>query len=723
MGSNLFGIGISGLTAVQRALATTGHNIANVDTPGYSRQRVEFETRPSQGAAQGIIGTGVAVDSVRRVFDNFLIEQVRGSTSATGELDRLHELSRQVDTLLANPSSGLGPALQEFFAATQALADDPSSIAARQVLIGEANTLVDRFRVLDQQFQDMAGAVNAEISDIVTEINTFATQIGELNRDISFAEAAASGAPANDLRDLRDELVREISKRVGINTFEQDNGALNITIGGGQALVVGSTVAQLAMVGNEFDPTRGEIAYTVGATTAVVSNLLAGGELRGVLDFRDRILDQGRDALGRVAMGLSTSVNAQHRLGIDLDGLSGGDFFAPLANTSPAVLPSANNTGAPSASIGVAITDVSAIAASEYRLDRVGAAHTLTRLADGVSFALNVFPGAAETVDGMTLNVGSGVIADGDSFIIRPTRTAARDMALMVPGTREIAAGAPMRTDAPLTNTGSGIVSAGVVNPATNTVTLTFTSATTFDVVDNTTGATLSQGGAYVAGNPIQFNGWTADITGAPATGDTFTVDQTVTSAATANAGSGVISVATVASPDPNLTDPVTITFNTPPGTFTVTGATTGSPTVNIPYTTGAPISYNGWTIEITGIPDAGDTFTVGANVGGVGDNRNALLMASLQTTDTLDRGSATFGEAYGQLVANVGTLTQQAEVNLTAQSLLLDQAVEARDSVSGVNLDEEAANLLRLQQSFEANARVIAIANEIFDSLLAAVN
>ena len=723
MGSSLFGIGISGLSVAQRGLATTGHNIANADTPGYSRQRVELGTRPSQGTAAGFFGTGVGIQSVQRVFDGFLVDQIRTTMSASGELDRLHGLASQVDALLANPSSGISPALQEFFGATQALADDPSSIAARQVLLGEASTLVDRFHALDQQLRDMSRGVDTELSGIVNEINLFATQIGELNRQITFAEASAAGQPANDLRDRRDELLRELSGRVGISTFEQDDGAVNVTVGGGQALVVGSTVAQLQLVSNEFDPTRTEIAYSVSGTTAVISNLITSGELRGVLDFRDQVLDQGRDAIGRAAMGISALVNAQHRLGMDLDGQAGGDFFTALASSAPVVQPSANNTGSPAASLNVTVTDVGAVAASEYRLDRNGASHTLTRLSDNTVFNLTGFPGSPETVDGITLDLGAGTIADGDSFIIQPTRNGARDMGVALLGTRQTAAAAPVRTSASLSNAGSGVISAAVVNSAANAVDISFTSATTFDVHDRTSGATLATGQTYVAGNPISFNGWTVDITGVPANGDVFSVDRTVTGAASANTGTGVISIAGVSAPDPNLTDAVTVTFNSPPGTFTVTGSTTGNPTVNVPYTAGVPISYNGWTIQLSGTPAAGDSFTVDTNAGGVGDNSNMLLIGALQTADTLDSHSTTFGEAYGQLVAQVGTLTQQADVNRTAQQLLLDQAMDSRAGVSGVNLDEEAANLMRLQQSFEANARVISIANEIFDSLLAAVS
>ena len=722
MAGDLFGVGISGLLASQRGLTTTGHNIANANTPGFSRQRTELVARPSQRLGDGFIGTGVGISTVVRIFDTFLQDQVRTTTASASQLDRLHNLSQQVDGLLANPASGLTPAVQEFFSALHELSDDPSSIPARQVLLGEADTLVNRFHSLDQQLRNIRRNTDGELRHIVTEINTLAGQVGELNRRIGLVQASASGSPPNDLLDRRDEVIRQLSERIGVSTFADGGGNVNVTIGGGQALVVGTTVAALEVVRNPFDPTRNEIAYTVSGTTAIISDLLDGGELSGVLGFRRQVLDPAQDALGRVAMGVAAQMNTQHQLGVDLDGLLGGNFFNTLTTTSPTVLSNSTNTGAPPGVISASITDVGLVGDTEYRLDRSGATHTLNRLSDNTVFTLTTFPAGAETVDGITLSLASGAIADGDSFLIQPVRNAARDIAVSVNSPRAIAAAAPVRTAASLSNTGRGLISAGTVSSPDNTVSIDFTSATTFDVLDLTTGDTLATGVGYVAGGPIAFNGWSLSISGAPNTGDSFLVDHSVTSGDAANTGSGIITTATVSPPDTNLTDPVTITFGAPPNTFTVTGASVGSPTVKVAYVSGDPISFNGWTVEITGVPNAGDVFTVGPNTNGVGDNRNALLLAGLQSRDTLESRGATFSEAYGRLVAQVGTSTQQAGANATAQSLLRDQAVESRDEVSGVNLDEEAANLLKLQQSYEASARVIAIANEIFDTLLSAV-
>jgi len=716
---NLFGIGVSGLLGAQRALATTGHNVANVDTPGFSRQRAELVTRPPQGTVRGFIGTGVEVSTVRRIFDGFLVEQLRVSTSATSELERFHALAGQVDNALSSPEAGLAGAVEGFFSALQDLAADPSATPARQVVLASAGTLANRFHALDARLADLGRSIDVSLRDAVNEINDFAAGVAELNRAIQLAEGAALGQPANDLRDQREELVRQMAERVAVTTFEQDDGALNVTVGG-QALVVGTSATSLEIVANPEDPSRAEIGITVGGTTAVISGSLRGGTLGGALDFRGEVLDPTHNALGRLAIGVARAVNDQHRLGVDLEGRAGEALFNALDVEAPRALPSTNNTG--DAVVSARVSDPSALTTSDYRLENQGGVFRLTRLADDTVFTLDTFPAGPQTIDGVTLELASGTFADGDSFLVQPTRTAARDIEVTLADPRKLAAAAPIRTRTALANTGDARISGGEVNSPNNRLLIAFTSPTTFDVTDETTGATLATGVGYVSGADIRFNGLTFDISGAPAAGDTFTVDNTVAAADVGNGGTGVISEAAVAPPDPNLSDTVTLTFDDPPSTFTVAGATTGTPTSGVAFQSGSPISFNGWTVTITGNPAAGDTFVVERNAGGVGDNRNALALARLQTTPTLEGETATIGDAYGQLVTEVGTRTRTAGTNLAASRAVLEQASDARDAVSGVNLEEEAANLLRFQQIFQASARIIAVADATFASLLDAV-
>ncbi len=636
-GGDTLGIGISGLLAFQRALATTSHNIANVNTEGYSRQRAELVTQTPLFAGNGYIGTGVKVDSIKRLYDDFLTLQVRTSTSAFSRLDSYHSLASQVDGMLANSSTGLASAMQGFFNAVQGVANDPSSIAARQALLGESNTLVDRFHYLDQRLTDLYGRVNADLKNTVTEINNLASGIASLNQEI--ARAQGSGQSPNDLLDKRDNLVNQLAERVSVTTVAQGDGTVSVFVGNGQTLVVGNQSMALSVTPNAYDPTRNEIGYTVGSTTVNISSQLTGGTLGGALDARTQVLDAARAALGRVAAGLAKTFNDQHQLGMDLSGALGGSFFA-----APSAAVSSSTANGGSGTVSATVTSASGLQVSDYSLRYDGAnAYTLTRLSDGTTTAINTgvtSPYTTSAIDGFTLTITSGATA-GDTFLVKPVTGAAGSIELSLSDPRKIAAAAPIRTSAALANTGSATISAGTVN--------------------------------------------------------------------------------TPPPPNANLQQTVTIVFDNPPTTFDVSGTGTGNPT-NVAYTSGGNITYNGWTIQITGTPAAGDTFTIQSNSGGTADNRNGLLLAGLQSQLTLAGGTASYGAAYSQAVSDVGANTRAAEINRDAQSALRDQAEAARAAVSGVNLDEEAADMVRFQQAYQAAAQVISVSNTLFETLLGAV-
>ncbi|MEJ2344679.1 MAG: flagellar hook-associated protein FlgK [Gammaproteobacteria bacterium] len=634
--SDLLGTGVSGLLAMQQALATTSHNISNVNTDGYTRQRVELGAQPPQFNGGLYTGSGVQVESIQRVYNQFLTDQVRTATSLESQHQATHDLAVQVDNMLADPQSGLTPAMQKFFNAVQDLASSPTSSAARQVVLSQAQTLTSRFNDMFSQLDGLRSGVNTNIQSMVKEVNTLAQSIANVNQSIVNSPRGANGQLPNDLLDQRDQLINQLSQYASIRTMSQSDGTVNVFIGNGQSLVVGTKALSLSTVTDAYDPTRQQVAYVDASGNSIdISNQITGGKLGGTLDFRDNVLDPAINGLGRVAIGLEQTVNAQHKLGQDLNGNPGGDFFSIGA---PQLLPNSANTG--NASISAAVSDASALTTSNYVLQLNGGTYTLTRLSDGAVTNLSAqgFPGSPVQVDGVTLTLNSGAMANGDKFLLRPTHTGAQSIATAIQNTSEIAAAAPIVTGAGASNTGSASVSAGTVN-----------------------------------------------------------------------------------SLDPNLQQPVTITFNNPPTSFNVSGPGTGSPT-NVPYTSGGNIAYNGWTIQINGTPAAGDQFTVTANTDGTGDNRNALLLAGIQNQTSLDGGTSTLGDAYGSMVAGVGTRTKQAELAQSAQQSLLTQATSARDSVSGVNLDEEAANLVRYQQGYQAAAHAISVASTLFDSLLSAV-
>lgn len=634
MSSGMLGVGVSGLLAYQRSLQTVSHNIANANTDGYSRQRVDLGTQTPLLLGSSYIGTGVTIQNVSRVYDSFLVSQVRNYTTSYNQAQTYADHAGLIDEMLADPQVGLMPAIQDFFSSVQGVANDPSAIPSRQAMITQGQTLADRFKYLDQRYEDIRSQVNQEISDNVAEVNSLAQQIADINRNIVLAPGTT---PPNDLLDTRDKLLNELSQRVSVSTVQQDNGAVNVFIGKGQVLVLNFDSNKLAVTQNKYDISQSEVSVDTGSGGNLeISNYISGGKLGGLIDFRNNILEPAQNSLGALAIGMGDTFNAQHRLGQDLNGALGADFF----NVSGLqVLPS---TGAPSAVVAN-IADSKQLQGNDYVLRYDGANnYTLTRSSDNQTFAINTggsSPYTTSNIDGFNLTITAGA-AVGDSYLIRPKSAASQlDVALTSP--REVAAAAPIVAQQGAANTGTGVITPGTVTDTSS----------------------LPLGGAGI-----------------------------------------------------------TLTYNA--GTINIAGATPAS----VPYVNGGTILLNdpgngtGISVSISGTPANGDTFTIGDNTNGIGDNRNALLLGQLQTTRLLDNGNASYDEFYGGMVADVGIKTNQAQIVRDSQSRLMDQAQNARDAMSGVNLDEEAANLVKFQQAYQAASQIIVTSNTMFQSLLAAV-
>jgi len=648
MGNSIFGIGISALNAAQAGLVTTGHNISNVNTAGFHRQAIVQSTNIPQATGIGFLGQGVSVDTVKRLYDQMLESQVMSAQTQSSQLETYYAQVKQIDNMLADPSAGVSPALQNFFNGVQDVAANPAAIPSRQAMLSAAQTMVSSFQSINQRFTEIRDGVNSDIGSSVGEINSYATQIANLNQQINVAQgAAANQQPANDLLDQRDQLIGELNKIVKVSTVKQSDGSLNIFIGNGQSLVLGAQSFTLGSAPSLEDPERMDVGISYGGSTILLpSGSLQGGTLGGLLAFRSETLDPAQNALGRMAIGLAQTFNDQHRLGMDLQGQMGGYFFNVAGSTGVSgqnavpyakVIANTQNNAA-SGNPTVTLSNVANVTTSDYRLSYDGTNYSLTRLSDNTA----LFSGAAlpQTVDGLTI-VAPGAATAGDSWLLQPTRNGARDIGVAISDTAKIAAAAPISTAAVFSNTGSGSISAGSANlpPPPNAnlqdnVTISFIDATHFSVTDNTTATVLAPSVVY---NPAS----------------------------------------------------------------------------------GATLTYNGWTVQIAGAPATGDAFTVGSNAGGASDNRNALLLAGLQTQNTLAGGTASYQGVYSQLVSFVGNKTREVEVTATAQANLVSQTQQAQQSVSGVNLDEEAANLMRYQQAYQAAGKMMQIASTMFDTLL----
>ncbi|MCF6282101.1 MAG: flagellar hook-associated protein FlgK [Candidatus Polarisedimenticolaceae bacterium] len=659
-------IGTNALLAFQRALATTGHNIANSSTEGYNRQRVSFSTREPQLEGGNWMGSGVQVSKIERMYDDFLAGQVITSQSATSRLEVLGEQVSRIDTLLARPESGLDAPMQEFFGSMQALSNDPSSIAARHMVLSDTETLVDRFHFLGGEYSSMRQDVNQELKNNLTVLNGLADAVANLNKVIVSARGASGGQAPNDLLDQRERLVKEIAKLIDVNGVEQEDGALNLFVGQGQALVIGATPTTFVATTNPSNTLSPDISMVTASGTVVITEEVTGGRLGGLLEFRRDYIDPGQNELGLAAIGLVTQVNQQHELGLDLTGTMGGNFFQDFNIVGKGDL---TNSGAGDVSLSFVDSAIGDVTTSDYRLvsDDGADAYTLTRLSDGTTWAVDgSLPSPQLTVDGLNLTVTAGADA-GDSFLIQPTRDAAESIRFVITDPVRIAAAGGLRS-AEATDTSGNPINTGdgtITQASTNSVTgmplatdITFTFSNDADGLGNS-GFTIVGGPAAAPDNYVLYDPTTNDIYG-----KTF--------------------------PE------------------------SGNPTQFD--------NFGGLSFQFAGTPVVGDQFQITNNSNATGDNRNALSMVALQESRFLSGGTTSLQESYSQLVSSVGAQARGIDINLQSQSGLLDANEAALSSVGGVNLDEEAANLIRFQQAYQASAQVIAASNTLFDTLLNAV-
>src|SRR5690348_10317889 len=471
--ADLLGTGISGLLASRVALDTTGHNIANVNTPGYSRQNVQLATRIPEPTGSYFVGTGVDVVGVQRSYSQYLTTALWNQDASLQRATTFSQLTDDLNNLLGG-SNNLQTSLDQFYAGVQDAANDPTSPATRQALLGDATSLVGTFHTLDQQMGQQWTKVNQGIATSVATINNLAGSIADLNQQIE--KAATTGNAPNDLLDQRDQLVQQLSQVVQVTTSNQGN-SINVFVGNGQSLVSGGTAQALQTAANPYDATRVEVVSTTGAN---ISGQLSGGSLGGFLDYRSSVLEPARNQLGRSAIAFASAINAQHRMGMDLDGQLGGDMFTL---PQPQAVAASSNTGG--ADVTASITDLSKLTTSDYTLRYRGGAWSLTTTG-GTAVPMSGSGTAADpfVADGLSLVV-SGSAADGDSFAIQPTRGAAGGIQLALTKSNQLALAAPVKA---VTGTGSqssvdslkvtDIGNANLLAP----VSIAFTDATTYTI-------------------------------------------------------------------------------------------------------------------------------------------------------------------------------------------------------------------------------------------------
>ena len=658
--SALGSLGTRALFANYAALQVTGNNIANANTPGYSRQTIEFANSGGQFTGAGFFGKGVDVVTVSRAHSEFLTRELSTATSLSAADETRALQLRRLESVFATGEAGLGYAAGQFLNAFVDVASNPQDSTARQVALSRAGDLADRFRAAGDRLSELQSGVVQDLGVAVNTVNTLAKGVAELNDKIT--DSIGLGHLPNDLLDQRDEMIRKISELVQVTTVASSDGAMSVFIGGGQRLVVGAQASRLALSADPFEPTRVGIALQeAGKIIPLSANILTAGRIGGLMRVQTTDLVDARNLLGQMAQAITAAVNDQQALGLGLGTppLAGAPIFgtgslrvAPANANAKAggvdVASYINGSGARVPSVSLTITDATQLQASDYELgtDPAGAAgvYQLTRLRDGLVQSIS----SGAVVDGLRIDIVAPLPIAGDRFLLQPVGNAAANMQRVLNDPRGIAAASPVAGTAASTNTGTGSV------------------------------ASLR---------------------------------------------------AASTSLDPTLK--ATITFTNPSGTYDwelrdASNALVGSGSAT--WQAGSPIALNGFELQLAGVPANGDVFNVQVTAFPAANNGNALALMALRSAalvgaQTLSGGNlmpgATVTDAYANAMTEIGIRVQGAGMTQQISVSVLAEAKSAYNDKSGVNLDEEAARLIQFQQAYQAAAKMLQVAQSVFDTLL----
>lgn len=695
--ADLLNIGLSGLSAAKTNLSVVGHNITNVNTPGYSRQDTVQVTRPPQFSGAGFIGSGTSLTDIRRTYSEFLTTQLRSSTALNSDVKAYKSQIDQLDSLLAGTTTGITPAMKSFFSAMQTAAEDPANIPARQLVLAESEGLARRFNNIYDNINSQNEFINKQMVVTGDQINRLAKSIASYNEAI--AKVGSSGHPPNDLLDQRDEAIRQLSTFIGVTVVPQDDNSMNLFIGSGQPLVVGSRNNSIEVTQGRGDPMRFDINFVSGGSRQNITSMVAGGEMGGLVRYRDEVLDPTLNAMGRLALSISDEINRQLGQGLDLKGNVGAALFNNINDPKLAalrVLAMGDNSANVSGSLDIHNTQL--LTTSDYRLEYdQTSGYSARRLSDGAVMTVTAdaqgrlsFADPEGRDQGFTVTM-LGTPGHGDQFVLQPTRRGANDIASVLDQADQLAFAAPLRSEADLQNKGTGSIGQPSVDMVLDPNNLP---------MDNFVADALSKTHLAAIDNiQLQYNttGEMDFVTPLPSGITITTVPQEG-----AGAPTEIGSLPFTPGQSNQLSYAIEVEVNGVKQSFTVSQT-------------------------LSGRPEIGDSFTISFNKHGVSDNRNALKLADLQNkqvvgVDANIKDIATgmsFTDDYGDTIERVGTLTAQARQDEIATDAVLKQATDNRDSLSGVNLDEEAAKLIQFEQYYNASAQVIQVARTLFDTLI----
>jgi len=910
MAGDLLGISVSGLNVSQAGLRTAGHNIANANTEGYSRQSITANAAAPIYAGNAYLGNGTQLADIERQANEYVVSQLRADSSLFHEQQAFLDSVEQLDNMLSNPSIGISESLQRFYSAMQAGADDPTSIASRQLIISEGNSLVERFNSLYDRLDSIEENVNQQLNISVSEANSLLSSIANLNEGIARSSGGQAGEP-NDMLDQRDQALLQLSKLVGVRVNRLSDGQVNVSLASGQTLIVGSKVNKFDLINNPDIPGQQELAVEGFTGTSILSSTISGGKMGGLMSFRNEMLARSFNDIGRVAISLSGTLNSLHQQGADLNGEFGDRLFYDI-NSAEAmasrILYGSDNKPPYNREMSLKVTDSKALSGSDYtvKIEEGSQRFTITRISDGEVVVSNLLTGRTPQnveFDGLKMTFEGGVFQGGDSFYLQPFKNASREISFDLDDPEALAFSKPIIGQSELGNLGNGSITFGeiitmesikngelpifeVPGQLSPPLMIRFTSETRYDILDNSDPANpvqldppirnqlfipnqdnalfptdSGQQSLVAAGERLGLfsantdtpteNGYPPErfvfsqvIDADTGQNETFKVITAPNASANqiANQLSNVPGVSVNAWTEVNLRDisftggglpslkvngqelieysldkssNVIVSSNVPDpitdktaflsyladrvsevlGTDGVSvNAVTRSDgggtyqSVNIIDNLGRDISIavgnvqlniddavsdsnadgtldtttlsdtapeitvggrfvislaDGMSVDtvptpsdllgdakgqnaflgiqaiISGRPQQGDGFTIQFNNDAYGDNRNILSMVGVELAGVLNGGKASLSDLYGLLIEEVGMRTNSSRINAEASEGVMQQSETLRNSISGVNLDEEAANLIKFEQIYSANAQVISVARNVFDRLI----
>ncbi|VVO25958.1 flagellar hook-associated protein FlgK [Pseudomonas fluorescens] len=678
---SLLNIGMSGLNAAQGSLSVLSNNIANANTAGYSRQQTTQSANASNQYGGVFIGSGTTLADVRRVYNEYLDTAYQNSTSLNSDAKAYLDQVSAVDKTLSDKTTGMSAVLSSFFAAVQTASANPSDVSARQVLLTSAQTLTNRFNSIATQLSEQKETINGQLTSMTDQVNQLTSSIASLNKQITQVQGSSNTTPAN-LLDARAEAVRSLNELIGVTATEK-NGVFSVSTGTGQSLVLGDQSNSISAVPSKSDTSQYTIQLNAaGGTTLDLGNVISGGSIGGLLRYRSDALMPAINDLGRIAIVAADTVNSQLGQGLDLNGEFGASIFNDINSATSVALRSVaaqGNLG--DGALGVTIKDSSKLTNFDYKVsfnDGTDLNKVTVLRSDGKAmgtYDLSATP--PPVIDGFTLAVNSGAVQAGDSFKVSPTANGAKEIGTVLSDPTKIAFAAPLLGEASKTNQGTG-----TFTPPTLTVPL--------DIQGGATTAQLRVGIEHSM--PVKM------VFGKPAADGTQPY--------TLNDAQG-----------------------NPIGTGNIVPGQGNKVTVNVPMrdangTLVVPAKSFSFDTTVGGSPTDGDSTTFSFNASGKSDNRNAQQLIGLQTKATV--GTAADGSggnslvgANSKLVSTVGAKAASAGTDSTATGALLTANKNARNSVSQVNLDEEAGDMIKFQQYYTASSQIIKAAQETFSTLI----